>query len=259
MNFGFVDPWHLFLPREPGHVISLMGSGGKTSLMRAMAEVYRELGIPVVMTTTTACEELGGVVEVEFTDLPAKMETGLPDQFFLHGGRDEAGKWRGLGPGQVDDLGGLLPDRMVLVEVDGAAKLPVKLHREGEPVWPARTSLGVVVIGTAAIGAQTGHVLHRFGRQAWKPLEDLKSWTIWEWDHALTLLREPGGYLDHVPLEVPCVLALTGMDEQPDSIGLFDFVGRAMADPRLPLTLFCDLASVPPVIRTVCQEEPEES
>ena len=250
MNFGFVDPWHQFLPRDPGHVIALMGSGGKTSLMRVLAEVYREISLPVVLTTTTRSEALPGIKDIALSDL-SNFEPGeLPEVFFLHRGLREDGKWAGLAPASVDDLGGALPDRIIIVEVDGAAKFPVKFYREGEPVWPGRTSLGIVVMGTSAVGSKTEDVLHRFGRLEYAPLGELKPWSVWEWDHSLTLLVEPGGYLSRVPEGIPCILALTGMGEQPDSVGLFDFVGRAMEQDRLPLTMFCDLAADPAVIRT---------
>ena len=255
MNFGFLDPWHQFLPREAGHVISLMGSGGKTSLLQVFADLYREIGFPVVLTTTTRSEPLSGMEALAVAELDKVDRDGLPDVFFLHGGLTTAGKWDGLPSETVDELGRLFPDRIVLVEVDGAAKLPVKLHREGEPVWPGRTSLAIVVMGTTAVGSRAGDILHRFGKVDWAPLADLKTWTVWEWDHALTLLLEPGGYLSQVPEGIPCVLALTGMGEQSDSIGLFAFVGRAMENPRLSLTMFCDLEGDQPVIRTAYTEE----
>ena len=258
MNFGFVDPWHLFRPLEEGHVISLMGSGGKTSLMLAVGEIYRQNSVPVVLTTTTLCEPLPGMAVRELSALDGRAAAGLPEIFFLRDGMTAEGKWAGLGPDAVDELGRILPDRTVLVEVDGAAKLPIKLHRPDEPIWPGRTSLAIVVMGTGAVGSPAGKVLHRFGEVQWSPLEELEDWTVWEWDHALTLLLETGGYLSRVPAGVPCVLALTGMSEQPDSIGLFDFVGRAMADPRLPLAMFCDLAGAQAVIRTACRREEED-
>jgi probable selenium-dependent hydroxylase accessory protein YqeC len=253
LSFVFADPWHVFLPRDPGHVIGLMGSGGKTTFMCLLAEVYLEEGVQVVLTTTTRTEPVPGFEPLEFSALTKTAE--LPDRLFLHSGSGPDQKWQGLCPDQVDELGGLLPDRMILVEVDGSAKMPVKLHKPGEPVWPGRTSLALVVMGTAAIGSKTGEVLHRFGRHFWPPLVGLQEWTVWEWDHALTLLLDQGGYLSLVPEGVPAVLALTGMDEQQDSIGLFDFVGRAMADTRVPLIMFCDLAADPPVIRTACRQE----
>lgn len=258
MNFGFIDPWHQFLPRESGHVISLMGSGGKTSLMLDIADVYRGSGTKVILTTTTMSECLPGVEAISSTELEENNLGSLPDVFFLHGGVIQDGKWAGLSPKFVDGLSGFFPDHTVLVEADGAAKLPVKLHREGEPVWPSRTSLAIVVMGTAAVGSQAGGILHRFGRVGWPPLSDLESWTVWEWDHQLRLLVEPGGYLSRVPEGVPCVLALTGMGEQPDSIGLFEFVGKAMGNPRLPLVMFCDLGAEPSVIRTAYNEESGE-
>jgi len=259
VNFGFLDPWHLFLPREAGHVISLMGSGGKTSLLRTLGDFYMGIGTPVVLTTTTMSEPVSGMEAMEIAALEERDPAGLPGVFHLHDGLAPDGKWTGLPPGAVDNLGDLLPDRIVLAEVDGAAKLPVKLHRENEPVWPGRTSLAIIVMGTAAIGSKAGEILHRFGRTDWAPLADLEAWTVWEWDHQLKLLTEPGGYLSRVPEGIPCVLALTGMGEQPDSIGLFDFLGRAMENSRLPLTMFCDLSSAQPVIRTVCNEESGET
>ena len=236
-----------------------MGSGGKTSLMRALADFYREISVPVVLTTTTRSEPLSDLEALEISGLASRDGADLPDVFFLHAGHLPDGKWAGLSPDEVDGLGVTLPDRTVIVEVDGAAKLPLKLHREGEPVWPGRTSLGIVVMGTSAVGSKTEDVLHRFGRLDWPPLGELQPWTVWEWDHTLSLLLEPGGYLSRVPADIPCVLALTGMGEQPDSIGLFDFVGRAMGHERLPLAMFCDLASDRPVIRTACIQEDGES
>jgi probable selenium-dependent hydroxylase accessory protein YqeC len=258
VNFGFIDPWHQFLPRETGHVISLMGSGGKTSLLLDFAAVYREIGKPVILTTTTMCEPLPGVEGFSIIELADADPYNLPHAYFLHGGLTPDGKWAGLPPETVGKLGRVNPTRNILVEVDGAAKLPVKLHRPDEPVWPTLNSLAVIVMGIAAVGSQTEGILHRFGRVEWPPLADLKSWTVWEWEHQLKLLMEPGGYLSRVPEGIPCVLALTGMGEQPDSIGLFEFVGKAMDNPRLPLVMFCDLGADPSVIRTAFNEESGE-
>jgi probable selenium-dependent hydroxylase accessory protein YqeC len=259
LKFEFVEPWHLFLPADPGHVISVMGSGGKTSLLKAFAAVYAARDLPVILTTTTLTEPLEDLPAVAMRDLGDAEIPQLPPVFFLHDGVTTEGKWEGLLPRQVDDLGGRMPERNVLVEVDGAAKMPFKLHREGEPVWPARTSLAVVAMGIGAVGKPAGDILHRFGRVQWEPLGSLEADTVWEWDHAHTLLVESGGYLSQVPPEVPCVLALTGLDQQADSIGLFDFVGRAMNQTRFPLAMFCDLTAAPEVIRTVCRPESGKS
>lgn len=73
------------------------------------------------------------------------------------------------------------------------------------------------------------------------------------------LLLVPNGYLAQVPTGVPTVLALTGLADQADSIGLFEFVGRAMARPELPLVMFCSATDGTLQIRTACAERGAES
>ncbi len=248
MNFSFLDPWHLFLPREGGHILGLMGSGGKTSLQRALAAVYTAEGVPTVLTGTTLCEPLDGIPVLDLADLD--QDPDLPLSFYLRAGVTPEGKWQGITGRQVDELGHLLPDRVVLAEVDGSAKRPLKIHTTGEPVWPQRTSLAVVVMGAGAVGSFVSdeHV-HRLGRVPCAALDELPGGAMLEWDHLLALLQEPGGYLEQVPEGVPALLAMAGMGQVEDSIGLFDFVGRAMAHPRLPLTLFCETGGEQPSFR----------
>jgi hypothetical protein len=74
-----------------------------------------------------------------------------------------------------------------------------------------------------------------------------------EWEHLLGMLVEKGGYLEQVPEQVPVILALMGMAEVDDSIGLFDFVGKAMMHPRLPITLFCETGGESPSFRAGCR------
>nr|MEE4267285.1 selenium cofactor biosynthesis protein YqeC [Candidatus Krumholzibacteria bacterium] len=253
MNFSFLDPWHVFLPREGGHVISIMGSGGKTSLQRALAEVLRQDRVPVVLTTTTRTEAWSEVPVFDLADLVELEAQAMPLVFYLRDGVDSQGKWRGLAPGDVDRLDEVFPDRVFLVEVDGSAKLPLKIHRPGEPVWPARTSLAMVAMGAGATGGFLHDHVHRLGRQPSVVLDPLPVGSMLEWEHLLGMLVEKGGYLEQVPEQVPVILALMGMAEVDDSIGLFDFVGKAMMHPRLPITLFCETGGESPSFRAGCR------
>ncbi|PID80136.1 putative selenium-dependent hydroxylase accessory protein YqeC [bacterium DOLZORAL124_64_63] len=256
MNFSFVDPWHLYLPREGGHVVGFAGSGGKTSLMGACARQLQGEGVPVLLTCTTRSEPVPGVRPCLWPEERGMPAGGLP--LYLHAGVDEAGKWRGLPPEQVDQLGDIFADHVILVETDGSAKRPLKFYREWEPVWPDRTSLAVVVMGVGAVGMRAAEVVHRFDAAALPGLADLHPEKPWLWDHLLALLQAPDGYLAQVPPEVPAVLALGGLGAQDDSIGLFDFVGRAMADPRLPLVTFFESGGEAPHFRTACLNRPQE-
>jgi probable selenium-dependent hydroxylase accessory protein YqeC len=245
MRFSFLDPWHLFLPREPGHVVALCGSGGKTTLLRAIAGVWAEQGLPVTATTTTRSEPVEGFLPLEMDSTATVVSPPEALQVYRHGGLRPDGKWEGLTAAAVDALevsgGGEAASarRLVVVEVDGAAKHPFKYYRAGEPVWPARTSLAIVVMGVGGVGERAGAVVHRLGRAGVSDPVGVGPDAVWQWDHVHALLAGPGGYLDQVPDGVPVVLALAGLEQQPDSVGLFEFTGRAMAHPRVPLVLFC--------------------
>lgn len=256
MDFAFLDEWHRFLPREAGHVVALCGSGGKTTLLRAIADLWTAEGLPLVATTTTRTEPLAGFVAVD--EAGAANDGGGEARLYRHGGVRPDGKWSGLPAAAVDALEAALPGRPVVVEVDGAAKLPFKYYRAGEPVWPARTSLALVVMGVGGIGERAGAVVHRLGRPDVSDPVGVGADDVWQWDHALTLLTAPGGYLAQVPAGVPTVLALCGLEQQPDSVGLFDFTARAMADPRLPLVLFCHRGEDGLSLRAACRYEPDD-
>jgi len=252
VNFSFVDPWHLYLPREGGHVISFCGSGGKTSLLKAVAEIYAQADLPLVLTTTTRTEPLADTPATDLADLDPGT---APRRFFLRDGLDADGKWQGVTPAVVDGLGELFPDRLVLVEADGAAKHPLKLYREDEPVLPDRTSLALVVMGADAVGGFTRNVLHRHDRLDFPPLNGLTADAVVEWDHVHDLLTGPGGYLARIPEDIPVVLVLAGLGEVQDSIGLFGFVGRAMTHPRVRLVTFCETGPEDISFRTACRQD----
>lgn len=251
MGFAFLEPWHLFLPREPGHVVAVSGSGGKTTILGEIARVWAAEGLPCVATTTTRTAPVPGFVGVGPGAVPCISSAG--DLQFRHGGIGPGGKWLGIAPADVDALEGL-----VVAEVDGAACLPLKYYREGEPVWPSRTSLALVVMGVGAVGEPAGTVVHRLGRDDATDPVGARPDEVWQWDHAWTLLTAPGGYLAQVPTGVPVVLVLAGLEQQPDSVGLFEFCGRAMDHPRLPLVVFCSLADGGLQLRTACREEPPD-
>jgi probable selenium-dependent hydroxylase accessory protein YqeC len=254
VNYQFLDPWHQFLPRQPGHVLGCMGSGGKTSLLLALADLYRREGIGTLLCTTTASEPLIQVSARQWRpDEPAPSDPG--EGVFVHGGLGDDGKWRGLAPEAVDRLSRVHPDRVILCEVDGAAKHPLKLYRAGEPCWPARTSLALVVMGAGAMGQTAGQAVHRLGRPHVTPrdVRDLPAQTALDWNHLAALLLDVDGYLDQVPGHVPAVLVLAGLGSVTDSIGLFDFAGRAMQNPRLPLQMFCEFGAGSVQMRTACR------
>jgi len=140
---------------EAKEVISLVGAGGKTTLMFRLAKELLLSRKNVVTTTTTKILE------------PAVEETNFlfvdPDEakirdFVRHHldryhhitvaqGRLGSGKLKGISPNLVKEIWSLHGIDTIIVEADGAAGRPVKAPREGEPVIPSNTTLVVAILG----------------------------------------------------------------------------------------------------------------
>ncbi len=255
--FVFLDRWHDILPRDGGHVVSVFGGGGKTSLLEAACAALAADGVPVAVTTTTRTEAL------DWPDLRVldrnELGTAPEGPLFIRdrvlpADGDAPEKWLGPEPADVDALAGPLPDHVLLVEADGSAGKPLTLHRDDEPRLPARTSLAVPVIGLSCIGRSVAEVLHRYGEL---PHDHIISdpEAPWDWDRTEALLR---AYLDRIPAGVPVLPALLQMDECDDSIGLFEFAGRVMEDLGIPVVLMGDTSGPEPRLRTACRPDPED-
>ena len=256
--FMFLDQWHEILPREGGHVVSVFGGGGKSSLLEAMCAALVDAGVPVCVTTTTRTEPLDwpDLVVLEHADLAAGVAAPAGAPLFVRGGED-GGKWLGIAPEEVDALGGLLPGHVVLVEADGSAGLPLKLHDAGDPALPARTSLAVAVVGLSAVGREPAAALHRYGR-ADAGHVGLGDGEPVAWEHLLNLLERPRGYLGRVAEGVPIMIALLQMDENDDAIGLFETVGAVMERLAVPVVLLGDTSGPEPRLRTACRIEDDD-
>ena len=136
-------------------VISLVGAGGKTTLMFRLAKELSLGGKKVITTTTTKILEPGpGETGSLFVD---SDEERIKD--FVRGHLDEynhitvvrerlgSGKLKGLSPNLVDELCHSEGVDAVIIEADGAAGRPVKAPREHEPVIPTSTTLMVAILG----------------------------------------------------------------------------------------------------------------
>lgn len=157
-----VDRLREALELDTHRIISLVGAGGKTSLMFAMARELATLGNHVITSTTTKIFEPS---RKETPFLFVGEEEGdifktIPDvihrygHFTLAESRLPGKKLRGVSPELINGLGALDEVDHVLVEADGAAQLPLKAPDENEPVIPSKTSLVVVVVGIDSLGVE---------------------------------------------------------------------------------------------------------
>jgi probable selenium-dependent hydroxylase accessory protein YqeC len=136
-------------------VVSLVGAGGKTTLMFRLAKELVLSGKKVVTTTTTKIFE-PTVEETNF--LFIDPDEGKIKNFVRHHldqyhhitvaqTRIGSGKLKGISPNLVKELWSLDGMDTIIVEADGAAGRTIKAPREGEPVFPSNTTLVVAILG----------------------------------------------------------------------------------------------------------------
>ena len=148
------------LLRTDAHVVSVVGSGGKSTLVNELA---RELGCTVVIATSTHMLAPDGCpLLLDTSEL--NVEQALWYTRVVCVGNRAPGAEGAAGKLCAPSLGfgtlAMLADR-VLVEADGAHRLPLKAHAAHEPVVPAESGQTIQVVGASGFGGRVGKVVHR--------------------------------------------------------------------------------------------------
>ena len=188
---------------EIGEIVAIVGAGGKTSLLFALAGAAYK---PVCLTTTTKLmrEEGQGIAEhILFSDFATdtgksfkRAEISLVTNSLNEGNH----KWLGLSLSQAAELISACKQAVVtcLIEADGARHLALKAPAEGEPVIPPLVDLVIVVVGLSAIGRplNNGTV---FREDIFSKLTGLPLGEPILLEHILRMLNHPEGGLKGIP------------------------------------------------------------
>ena len=158
-------------------VISLVGAGGKTSLMFKLAREMADAGEPVLTTTTTkilvpARDQSRCLIFSESPEIILNKARALLNDNKLHitaAANQMPGeeKLLGLQPQTIDVLFEAKLFRWIIVEADGAARKSLKAPADHEPVVPKSTSHAVGICGLSGVGKPlTEQWVHRAERFA---------------------------------------------------------------------------------------------
>ena len=178
-----------FLTDGRRHVIALVGGGGKTSLMFALARSFAERGMRTAATTTTrifkpsdgsACDSFEecrarwdrGEYATWGRDLPDGRGGAQPGKQPGHGcetidDREDVRRWVRAQPGKLGILDEADFARLVgaaeatLVEADGARRMPLKAPAAHEPVIPAQADIVIGVAGLDVLGQSIAEACFR--------------------------------------------------------------------------------------------------
>ena len=151
----------LGLPEREKHVVSLCGGGGKTTLMYALARETKTL-MPTALFTTTHImppSDADVVLSLPFSEdvCRAAWREGkiASSGVFL-------AEERKFGAPEEEAMRFLCREaKAVIIEADGARRLPVKFPAAWEPVIRPETTHTVVVAGLSALGKKPAEIVHR--------------------------------------------------------------------------------------------------
>jgi probable selenium-dependent hydroxylase accessory protein YqeC len=164
-----------FLGIKPAHCVSIMGAGGKATLMNRLADELNVLGRTVVLSSTTNYHRPKGLqpdqvlLTREVRDWPVRL-AALGRRWnrliVLHHdlGSDMV---KGVDVAAVRTIQERLPDAVVIVKTDGARKRWFKAPNQSEPVIPPWTQLCITVVNREILGQRlTQALVHRPERVA---------------------------------------------------------------------------------------------
>ncbi|KDR95735.1 probable selenium-dependent hydroxylase accessory protein YqeC [Peptoclostridium litorale DSM 5388] len=153
------------LEMDTGQLISIVGGGGKTSLMKKLSLEFCKCGKNVLVTTTTAIYVPNG----EWVHRVVVTREGENELFSETGGItalgsyiDENKKLRGVPAQTICSIKGKGIFDLIIVESDGSRGRPVKAPAAHEPVIAPCSDIVVGVIGMDCIGKVIDEsVVHR--------------------------------------------------------------------------------------------------
>ena len=161
------------------HILTFIGGGGKTSLMNTLGIEFAKQKIPTLLTTTThimkpefllskACIEEENLEQISsfFTNLEEDIlplaALGIPEKTIYN-----KVKWKSPSINFMKKLS-LFSRKYsnislrILCEGDGSKRLPIKLPKDGEPVFFPKTDTVIGVIGLSCLGKPIKEMLFRY-------------------------------------------------------------------------------------------------
>lgn len=161
------------------HILTFIGGGGKTSLMNTLGIEFAKQRIPTLLTTTThimkpeflpskACIEEENLEQMTsfFTNLEEDIlplaALGIPEKTIYN-----KVKWKSPSIDFMKKLS-LFSRKYsnislrILCEGDGSKRLPIKLPKDGEPVFFPKTDTVIGIIGLSCLGKPIKETLFRY-------------------------------------------------------------------------------------------------
>ena len=251
---------------RPKEVVSLVGAGGKTSLMFALARELTQKGKVVITSTTTrifppsssetACvfvsNDEDDIIEFILTNAGAKGCITIGSELLT-----DSGKLDGVNPLMVSRMIGLNPVGHVIIEADGASQKPLKApNPEYEPVIPSCTTVVIPVAGIDALGSRLSEE-QVFRSEIVSQITGLPLGEVVSADTIARLILHPSGLAAGSPAKARIIPFINKMDLSPDRSAARDLAHAILAGehPRIDRVVLGQARLFPPVVEVIYRQE----
>lgn len=138
-------------------ITSLIGGGGKTTLMLTLAKELAEASTVIITTSTKIFRPEDCMTLLEPSPEAIRASLAKAKMLCVAAVHESAKLTApGISPEELSRLADY-----VLVEADGSRQLPLKAHADYEPVIPEATGQIIYVIGIDGLGRQVAEACHR--------------------------------------------------------------------------------------------------
>jgi probable selenium-dependent hydroxylase accessory protein YqeC len=146
---------------EKGHIISIVGAGGKTTLMFLMAKYCADNGMKVLVSTTTHIMKPtdGSYVDNDIDKAKKLWNNG---NYVTVGLDAPNGKISMLPQTKLDEF--INEADITFLEADGSKHMPIKVPAEKEPVIIEKSDIVIAVCGMTCLGMPLKDVCFRLNQ-----------------------------------------------------------------------------------------------
>ncbi len=139
----------------PQSVISVTGGGGKTSTLRFLASKFKEMGLSVLITTTTKFQgpkQFNWGLDYSFSEEADILSHEIKKGEIVYFAKRSVVDMKKYTSPRLEILS-LLTKRfdVTIIEADGAKMLPLKLHTQRDPVIIDETTATLAIMGASAL------------------------------------------------------------------------------------------------------------
>lgn len=200
-----------------GQIVSVIGGGGKSSLLQKLGRELVNQNLRVILTSTTKFQpfpQTGFVLVKDGRDFSTELKNLLGELKVAQVAKDfyEKDRFLGVSIPVVQELSRFAD--VIIVEADGCRQRSLKTHKESEPVIPPFSTTVVIICGSDVVGQPLNEkTVHRAEMFSGK----------WDLPFGVTLTPEiickellsPLSYFRNVPIRSAVRLFINKVDTNP--------------------------------------------